>query len=142
MRKSKTPSLPTHVSRFIAKIASMTTEPVEVWLIGSRANGRARPDSDTDLLIFGPDGFLESVRIGLQEPTDIDCLVVYDGDNFQDPWQEKSGSLGELRWNRVDDQAATYIGTKLVPDKESSAEFEADMGELVKCNERSWRIWP
>ncbi len=120
----------------------MTTEPVEVWLIGSRANGRARPDSDTDLLIFGPDGFLESVRIGLQEPTDIDCLVVYDGDNFQDPWQEKSGSLGELRWNRVDDQAATYIGTKWVPDKESSAEFEADMGELVKCNERSWRIWP
>lgn len=142
MRKSKTPSLPTHVSRFIAKIASMTTEPVEVWLIGSRANGRARPDSDTDLLIFGPDGFLESVRIGLQEPTDIDCLVVYDGDNFQDPWQEKSGSLGELRWNRVDDQAATYIGTKWVPDKESSAEFEADMGELVKCNEQSWRIWP
>lgn len=30
--------------------------PLEVWLFGSRAEGRARPDSDYDLLVVLPDG--------------------------------------------------------------------------------------
>ena len=30
-------------------------EPLEVWLFGSRAEGRARPDSDYDLLVVVPD---------------------------------------------------------------------------------------
>lgn len=30
-------------------------EPLEVWLFGSRAEGRARPDSDYDLLVVLPD---------------------------------------------------------------------------------------
>lgn len=95
-----TPDLPDHVTKFIADIASMATESVEVWLMGSRAYGRARQNSDTDLLIFGPDGFLETVRTRLKQPAETDCFVVYDGDNYQDPWQEKSGSLSNLGWKR------------------------------------------
>jgi len=30
-------------------------DPLEVWLFGSRAEGRARPDSDYDLLVVLPD---------------------------------------------------------------------------------------
>jgi predicted nucleotidyltransferase len=30
--------------------------PEEIWLFGSRAEGRARPDSDYDLLVVMPDG--------------------------------------------------------------------------------------
>ena len=30
-------------------------DPLEVWLFGSRAEGRARPDSDYDLLVILPD---------------------------------------------------------------------------------------
>jgi uncharacterized protein len=30
--------------------------PLEVWLFGSRAEGRARPSSDYDLLVVMPDG--------------------------------------------------------------------------------------
>lgn len=30
--------------------------PVAIWLFGSRAEGRARPDSDYDLLVVVPDG--------------------------------------------------------------------------------------
>ena len=120
----------------------MATEGVEVWLMGSRANGRARPDSDTDLLIFGPDGFLQSVISGLNQPADIDCLVVYDGDNYQDPWQDKSGSLRKLQWKRLDERSATYVGTKWVPDDESATEFNADMGDWVERDERAYRMWP
>ena len=134
--------LPAHVSIFIERLVSLTTEPIEVWVMGSRANGRARPDSDTDLLIFGPHGFLELVKTQLQQPYDIDCLVVYDGDNYKDPWQEKRGSLTKLCWNKMDDQTATYIGTKWVPDEESSVEFGADMGDLIERKERARRVWP
>ena len=31
-------------------------DPLEVWLFGSRAEGRARPTSDYDLLVVMPDG--------------------------------------------------------------------------------------
>jgi uncharacterized protein len=34
--------------------------PEEIWLFGSRAEGRARPDSDYDLLVVLPDGSPES----------------------------------------------------------------------------------
>jgi uncharacterized protein len=34
--------------------------PLEVWLFGSRAEGRARPSSDYDLLVVMPDGTSES----------------------------------------------------------------------------------
>jgi predicted nucleotidyltransferase len=33
--------------------------PLEVWLFGSRAEGRARPTSDYDLLVVMPDGTSE-----------------------------------------------------------------------------------
>lgn len=136
------PKIPRHVSKFIESIASIASEGVEIWVMGSRANGRARPDSDTDLLVFGPDGFFESIRARLSQPEDVDCLVDYDGNNYKDPWQEKSGSLSRLKWKITDDKAATYVGTKWVPDEKSSAKFQADMGELVERDERAYRVWP
>lgn len=54
--------------------------PLEVWLFGSRAEGRARPGSDYDLLVVVPDDAPESTfdlvrawRIGreLRIPADI-----------------------------------------------------------------------
>ncbi|MCB9674676.1 MAG: nucleotidyltransferase domain-containing protein [Alphaproteobacteria bacterium] len=34
-------------------------EPLEVWLFGSRAEGRARPESDYDILVIVPDDALD-----------------------------------------------------------------------------------
>jgi uncharacterized protein len=36
--------------------------PLEVWLFGSRADGRARATSDYDLLVVMPDGTPDPVR--------------------------------------------------------------------------------
>ncbi len=55
-------------------------QPEEVWLFGSRAEGRARPDSDYDLLAVLPDGTPEAeldpvaawtLTRGLRIPADI-----------------------------------------------------------------------
>lgn len=63
------------LERIITRMA-----PEEVWLFGSRAEGRAHPDSDYDLLVVLPDGTPEAdldvvaawtlVR-GLDVPADI-----------------------------------------------------------------------
>ncbi len=42
----------------VAKLLAVIIEdlaPIQVWLFGSRAEGRARPDSDYDLLVVLPD---------------------------------------------------------------------------------------
>jgi predicted nucleotidyltransferase len=63
------------LERIIARLG-----PEEIWLFGSRAEGRARPDSDYDLLIVLPDASpAESLDIisawtlvrGLDIPADI-----------------------------------------------------------------------
>lgn len=41
--------------RELVRIIVTEVAPVAVWLFGSRAEGRARPDSDYDLLVVVPD---------------------------------------------------------------------------------------
>ena len=129
-------------SALIARLVALQPPPDSIWLIGSRANGRATQESDTDLIVFGSDAFFIAARSQLEQPQAIDCLVVFNGDDYQDPWQEKSGSLCKLKWQRVDATSAKYIGTKWVPDEESSIEFGADMGALVHRQERAVKVWP
>lgn len=129
-------------SELVAQLAALQPPPDSIWLIGSRANGRATHESDTDLLVFGSEAFLSAARAQLKRPQTVDCLVVFNGDDYQDPWQEKSGSLSKLKWEQSDASSARYIGTKWVPDEESSIEFDADMGDLVQLQERAIRVWP
>ncbi len=50
----------------VARLAA-TLDPREIWLFGSRADGRARPDSDFDLLVVAKDaaafGSADYVRV-------------------------------------------------------------------------------
>lgn len=125
---------------FIAKLVALQPRPDSIWLIGSRANERATQESDTDLIVFGSVAFLGAARSQLEQPQAVDCLVVFNGDDYQDPWQEKSGSLRQLQWQQVNNDVAKYIGTKWVPDEEF--EFDADIGDLMHRQERAVRVWP
>ena len=42
------------LERLLAHVVEVM-DPLEVWLFGSRAEGRARPDSDYDLIVVLPD---------------------------------------------------------------------------------------
>ena len=134
--------IPEHVAAFITELAALQPTPNAVWLIGSRANGRANDKSDTDLLVFGSEALIDAARSHLERPESTDCLIVYDDDEYRDPWQQKSGSLCKLKWQQVDDGNAKYVGTRWIPDEESSLEFGADMGDLVERQERAVRLWP
>jgi len=139
-------TLPNDVVAFVERLVALKPRPIAIWLIGSRANGRANDRSDTDLLIFGSNELLTAIRDELAPLEKVDCLVVFNGDEFKDPWCDKAGSLSELKWAASDDFTATYIGTKWIVDEEDSLDFgdeiAADLGRLVEVRELAFRVWP
>jgi predicted nucleotidyltransferase len=89
------------------RLAEAATEPARIILFGSHALGRARPDSDLDLLVVErelPDRTAEFVRLrralrGLGVPID---LILVSEDNV-DEWRDVPGTLihDALREGRV-----------------------------------------
>jgi predicted nucleotidyltransferase len=59
------------IARLIERIVARL-EPEEIWLFGSRAEGRARPDSDYDLLAVLPDNAPESA-LDLMKAWELTC---------------------------------------------------------------------
>ena len=116
----------------------------EVWLIGSRANGSAKPSSDWDYLVMADCSTLRalSVHAAFNDPT-VDLLVVYDGNNFRKPWpdgyREKKGSLAGWEWRRISGTDARYKTTKPPEDddwvKEGAAKrvFPRSGGRADAC---------
>ncbi|MBB6558884.1 hypothetical protein HNP48_001548 [Acidovorax soli] len=126
-----------HVVEFIQAIAALSSPPQAVWMIGSQANGWATDQSDTDLLVFASAEFVDSLQ-KRDAPVGIDCLVVFNGNDFIDPWSKKSGSLEQWRWKMNSPRNAQYIGAKWVPDEE----FGDPLGDLVEREELATRVWP
>jgi predicted nucleotidyltransferase len=58
------------VDNFLSYLGAGNIE--QIWLIGSRAEGKARPDSDWDFLVVGPGlGSAEEERVRLWEEDDV-----------------------------------------------------------------------
>ena len=94
-------NLPQNGHDFVEHLANFEPPPESIWLIGSRANGRANSSSDTDLLVFGSPELLQALSDAQLVPTDIDCLIVFDRNNYTDPFRIKSGSLSNLKWKSI-----------------------------------------
>ena len=125
---------------YIENLLATCPEITEIWLIGSRANDKARAGSDWDLLVFGGPRTLAALRenLSLRRP-DIDLLIVHNGDDFAAPWESesgkvKSGSLTTWKWERDkgSHMRAHYMGTKPGDD-----EFA-----VATTREVAKRIWP
>ena len=88
------------VERIVARL-----NPDEIWLFGSRTEGRARPDSDYDLLAVLPDDAPESaldllnaweLTCGLGIPAD---LVPYTRSDFEEE-KDDVGTLARAAYQR------------------------------------------
>ena len=126
--------------KYIETLRAACPEITEIWLIGSRANDKARVDSDWDLLVFGNPDTLVALRknLSLRRP-DIDLLIVHNGNDFEAPWETKSGkgksgNLAGWKWER--DKGSTtrahYRGTKQGDD---------EFGVTI-TREVAKRVWP
>ena len=136
--------IPESCKQFIESIVKVEPMPDEIWLIGSWANNRVKEKSDIDLLIFASQEYVDNLK-SLKEPDGIDCLVVYDGCNFKDPWQCKSGSLETWKWSLISCKEAKYKGTEFISDAESTDEYcresGYEMGQIITREERAWLLW-
>ena len=107
-----------------------------IWLIGSRANGSARADSDWDLLAFGDPAVLACLRAASDlHDSNVDFLVVTNGEDFESAWgsKKKTGSLSQWDWNASADEAH-YTGTKWVENDEE--------GRVDSNPCKGVRVWP
>jgi len=90
-----------------------------VWLLGSRASGSERPESDWDLLVFADEGSFAAMQSDPDvRAAGVDLLVVSSGDRFEQPWREaaelaKFGYLSTWEWTPVSETEATYLSTRL-----------------------------
>jgi len=88
----------------------------EIWLLGSRANGTARSDSDWDFLVFSsePPKLKEKLqRMTKYHRDDVDLFVVDEDRNFVTAFgKTKGGSLDGWKWNQNSANSASYKGTK------------------------------
>ena len=100
-----------------AVLRGLLARNVEVWLIGSRANGTAKPRSDWDFVVFGGHQILSA----LQRETPVaslDVLVVVDAHTYVSPWprlgdgQPKKGTWSQWKWHKVTEDEATYEAAK------------------------------
>ena len=135
--------VPSEVWEIITWLADQNPLPREIWLIGSRANDRARENSDWDLLVFGcSQYFNELKRLGYPFSVPVDVLVVVGADKFLSPFGDKRGSLSKWSWQLLTDSTARYEGSEWVSNQELSEEYDGNFGDIVIRMERAIRLWP
>jgi predicted nucleotidyltransferase len=141
---SSLPLINQDMARWLEQLTVVCPAIREVWLLGSRANGTARPDSDWDLLVFGA----QAVRMCIESHSElhrseIDLLLVDNSNGeFSRPWgPQKTGSLSRWEWKAVSEEVATYKSVKWIPDEDDPVPG-ADTGEMVVSRLNAYRVWP
>lgn len=111
-----------------------------IWFIGSRANGTNRIDSDWDFLIFADKETLNSLKQSSSSRLkNVHVLVVYDENNFENPWSSSKGSFDTWKWKQDTENTAKYWGIKCVSEGFSDGieNVRFDEGEKM-----AFKIWP
>jgi hypothetical protein len=124
------------IREFAMGIVAVAPSVKEIWLLGSRANGTAGPDSDWDLLVLADEEALTRLRRtpSLHLPN-VDCLVATNQE-FVNAWGEKvkSGSMPGWEWVRLNDFFAEYT--------EKKWEDAEDGAGVVSRRRKAVQVWP
>ena len=118
-------------TEYVKKLVLAYPSIKQIWLIGSRANGTARADSDWDYLVFTDDGHVLNAlyRDKKRSSPEIDVLLVVDGRHAINPWSvdtwTKSLCLddlpGNLAWQLISDTEAQYRPRQFSENKQLEA---------------------
>lgn len=123
----------------------------EVWLFGSRANGRERADSDWDLLLCAPRTQEVFEALATCEELHVASVQLFAPDPniegvYRVPWRLKESICpARMNWRRVTVREARYRGTKIDPGAPRSAgPFKGGdwpEGWIVREHEKAIRVW-
>ena len=143
-----TQAIPRFLNEYINQLTS-EFEIKEIWLFGSRANNREKEDSDWDLFVFADPQVLAALKARMDlKSKDIDLMIVYDGNNFEQPWTSlskdglervKNGQLMGPLWafRKINDETAEYWGS--IVDEEPVG--DQTVKSLQYCTFKMYRIW-
>jgi predicted nucleotidyltransferase len=131
------------IESYLKRLVDLSPSITSIWLIGSRAAGTTEPESDWDLLVFADEKTIEIISKSKLKERNIDLLVVYDGDNFKEPWfglnQErkypKRGSLTKWSWQKISEVEANYDGWS-----KPYIRHGRECRDGIAC--KALRIWP
>ena len=99
--------IPSFVSDIIDELTAETGV-TSVWLIGSRANGNAKITSDWDILVFSnKEPFRRKARHKCVDVLRVGLLEI-----GQLEGQAHQFRFDNWKWNKTDEQTATYAGRK------------------------------
>lgn len=132
------PKIQTYINRLTEKSPEITA----IWLIGSRANGNAKHDSDWDLLVFGNADTYKNVENDDSLHLDEVDLLIFIDDEFSKPYgNPKTGSLKKWEWNVNSESEATYKGVKWIPDLEAEMDSMPNMGQFFEQKIKAVRVY-
>lgn len=111
----------------------------EVWLIGSRANGTAREDSDWDLMVFSEEDplpcpkkcdYVDILRVGPSGG------VLLEGQSDEYTRQ----LVADFKWEVIADRQASYVGTKFI-ESSCEATVDYDSPRVSNTNLKAILLW-
>ena len=127
---------PLDILAFARALVQRAPDIKEIWLLGSRANGTAREESDWDLLVLGSEETLRALQTdtSLHHPN-VDCLVATNQE-FVNAWGEKvkSGSMPAWEWTRLNDFFAEYT--------EKKWKDAVDGAGVISRRRKAVQLWP
>lgn len=131
------------VVTYIERLVDRLPELLEIWLLGSRANGKEHSQSDWDLLLFGSETTLQSLtEDNSLNRAGVDLLLTTDDEHFSSPWGTHRGSLVDWQWRRVSENRAAYEGKKWKADEHQYPRHPGvEHGEVVRSECTALLLW-
>lgn len=126
---------PAGLSPFLSRVLVSCLEIRAVW--SSADAGSCLAATSHQLIVFADRPTLLNLRRSDQlHRADVELLVVFDGDQFENAWgpQRLSGSLSRWAWRQVNDELAYF-------DESKWAHSEADPGAVVRVRRQAVLIW-
>jgi hypothetical protein len=123
------------LSAFLSRVLVSCLEIRAVW--SSADAGSSLAAASHQLIVFADTKTLASLRRSDQlHRADVELLVVFDGDHFENAWgpQRLSGSLSRWAWRQVSDELAYFDESKWAPSA-------SDAGAVVRVRRQAVLIW-
>lgn len=125
--------MPKEIAEFIARVRQCCLEVRQVWLV-AQDGAPAVAAPRWELLAFGSSETLKRLRRADNlHRSDIDVLVVTDGDHFENAWgpRQLSGSLARWGWRPASAGEAYY----------DEAKWAGEDGAVVRVRRRAALLW-
>ena len=126
---------PAELSAFLSRVLVCCMDIRAVWSSGEA--GSCPAAGSHQLIVFADRPTLLSLRkSGELHRADVELLVVFDGDQFENAWgpTRLSGSLSRWAWRQVSDELAYY-------DESRWAQRERDPGSVIRVRRQAVLIW-